>query len=403
MRPTKKTIIASVWAGVCVALATVGIIQINQSPSSPMARATTATTPHVLVIMEENKGYQATLGTCSADPYLCSLAATYASGTAWTGVGHPSAPNYLAFDSGSTQGLTSDCTPPSCGPFTAVDLGGQMTGAGIPWRAYMESMPSACYTGSTAGNYAEKHNPFMYFTDVRSSSTCIEKDVPYPGSSGLLADLGAANAPDFVWITPNLQDDMHNGTVQQGDAWLRANLAPVLTSPWYTSQNATVIVTMDEHSGDNTGSGGRVPMVVISNNAQGHGNFSTTGNHYSSLRAIEEAFGLPLLGKAASASDPLPALFGGTSPSPSPSPSISPSPSPSPSISPSPSPSPGGIALDNTPSADLVGGNLVVGTWTGTWYPRSAGVKGTPCVAAVGAYPSGWRNGICTGTFARRP
>jgi hypothetical protein len=265
---------------------------------SPTARPTsTATptptppsgTPHVLLVMEENKGYAATLGSCSADPYLCSLASAYASYTNWHGVGHPSLPNYLAIDSGSTEGCTTDgCV----GGYAGTDLGGQLNSAGISWTAYMESMPSACYSGSGSGTYAKKHNPFAYFTD-NTSGSC--HDVPYPGSSGLVSALDSSSAPSFVWITPNLQNDMHDGTVQQGDTWLKANIAPVLSSSWFTNFNSTVIVTMDEGGGAN-----QIPTVVISNTAKGHGQVATVGNHFGTLRSIEEAYGLTLLGAAAS-------------------------------------------------------------------------------------------------------
>jgi phosphatidylinositol-3-phosphatase len=255
-----------------------------------------------MVIMEENKGYTATLGTCSADPYLCSLASKYASATAWYGVTHPSQPNYTAFDSGSTQGCTADDCVPAY-HYTVTDLGGQLTAKGIPWIAYMESMPSACFTGNTSGSYALKHNPFILF------------DVPYPGDSAMLSTLDGANPPDFVWITPNLNDDMHDGTVQQGDAWLQANLPNVLTSPWF-ADNGTVIVTMDEGDGQPNGpssseAGGHIPMVVISANALGKGAVTTVGDHYGTLRSIEEAYGLSLLGNAStSANGDLFALFG---------------------------------------------------------------------------------------------
>ena len=251
--------------------------------------------------MEENKGYAATLGSCSADPYLCSLASTYASDTNWHGVSHPSLPNYLAITSGSTQGCTSDGCPTGLG---ATDLGGQLNAAGIPWTAYMESMPSACYSGGSSGTYARKHNPFVYFTDTASS--CAAHDVPYPGSAGLVSALHSSSAPSFVWITPNLVNDMHDGTVQQGDAWLQANLAPVLSSSWFTKFDSTVIVTMDEAGGTN-----QVPTVVISNTAKTRGQVATSGNHYGTLRSIEEAFGLPRLGGAASgANGDLTGLFG---------------------------------------------------------------------------------------------
>jgi len=247
--------------------------------------------------MEENKGYAATLGTCSADPYWCSLAAKYASFTNSHGVSHPSLPNYLGFDSGSTQGQSSDCT--SCGPFAAADLGGQLTAKGIPWKAYMESMPSACYPGGGSGAYAKKHNPFLYFTDVLNNA-CAAHDVPYPGASALVSQLDGAGAPNYVFITPNLNDDMHDGTVAQGDAWLATNLAPVLASSWFRNFPSTVVVTMDE--GD-SGTTNQVPTVVISSNAQGKGAITTPVNHYAVLRAIEGVYGLGYLGGAASAAN----------------------------------------------------------------------------------------------------
>ena len=266
------------------------------------------TTPHVMVIMEENKGYAATLGSCSADPYLCGLASSYASVTPWYGVSHPSVPNYLAIDSGSTQGQTSDCT--SCGPFTATDLGGQLTAAGIPWAAYMESMPSACYTGTgglPATPYTKRHNPFVYFTDVLDNG-CAQHVLPYPGVSSMISALDGAGAPSFVWISPNLYDDMHSSTVTAGDSWLQANLGPVLASPWFTGANATVIVTMDEHEDDDTGccgdaAGGLIPTVVISSAAGGKGSVATVGDLYGTLRTIEETYGLGFLGAAAGAAD----------------------------------------------------------------------------------------------------
>jgi phosphatidylinositol-3-phosphatase len=246
---------------------------------------------HVLLVMLENKGYAATLGSCSADPYLCSLASHYLSATAWEGIGHPSLPNYLAITSGSTQRCSSD----GCSTgIRAADLGGQLTSAGIPWDAYMESMPMPCYSGAMSGEYTRVHNPFVYYAG--GSSPC--HDDPYPGSGGLVAVLDSPTPPDFVWLSPNLGDDMHSGSVEQGDTWLRSNLAPVFASRWFTGSNATVIVTMDENDPQSIPAGGFVPMVVISARATGLGPTALQGNHYGTLRSIEEAFSLPLLGSA---------------------------------------------------------------------------------------------------------
>ena len=271
----------------------------QQASSTPRTIA-----PHVMLIIEENRGYGATLGSCSSDPYLCSLAAQYASYTSWYAVAHPSAPNYLAIESGSTQGVGSDCTPDGggCGPYGARDLGTQLSAAGLPWVAYMEGMPTPCARVASSGAYAEKHDPFMYFSGERGAG-CTAHVLPYPGAARMVATLDGGAAPDFVWITPNVEDDMHDGSVARGDAWLRSNLSGVLASSWFADQG-TVIITMDENDAQPSGSccgaatGGRIPMVVISAAARGRGAIATPGDHYGTLRSIEQVFGLPLIASA---------------------------------------------------------------------------------------------------------
>jgi len=285
------------------------------SSATPTSTLPPAALPHVLVVMEENQGYEATQTNCgAANAYFCQLASQYASVVPWFGATHPSLPNYLAVTSGSVQGCYSDgCS----GPYPADNLGYQLTQAAIPWRAYMESMPSPCYPGSSSGNYAKKHDPFLYYQDISGSSLCASQVVPYPGAAGLVAALDGPTAPDFVWITPNLQNDLHDGTVAQGNAWLQANLAPVLSSAWFQNFKSTVIVTEDENDvaagggccGD--AGGGQIPMLVISRTARGRGMVSLTGDQYGTLRSIEETFGLPPLGAAANpANGDLQTLFG---------------------------------------------------------------------------------------------
>ncbi|MGC2192029.1 MAG: alkaline phosphatase family protein [Candidatus Dormiibacterota bacterium] len=271
--------------------------------------------PHVLVIMEENQGYNATQTDCgTANSYFCQLAGEYASVVPWFGVAHPSLPNYLAVTSGSTQGCSSDTCS---GPYPVDNLGDQLTVAGIPWTAYMESMPAPCYQGVSDGEYAKKHDPFVFYADLLDGPVCAAHVLPYPGPSGLLSTLNGTSPPDFVWITPNLIDDMHDGTVAEGNAWLETNLEPILSSAWFTSYRSTVIVTEDENDHEPTGSccgdaaGGQIPELVISHRARGRGIVSLTGDQYGTLRTIEEAFGLPLLGAAADpANGDLNQLFG---------------------------------------------------------------------------------------------
>ncbi|HVC24065.1 MAG TPA: alkaline phosphatase family protein [Candidatus Dormibacteraeota bacterium] len=292
-----------------------GTPRLTGTASPARTRPTPSPEPHVLIIVEENQGYNSTQVDCGVDnSYFCLLASEYASIVPWYGVTHPSLPNYLALTSGSTQGCLSDGCP---GPYAVDNLGHQLTQAGIPWAAYMESMPTPCYRGLSLGEYAKKHDPFSFYSDLLDKGACAQHVLPYPGVSHLLSALDATGSPDYVWITPNLLDDMHDGTLAQGNAWLQANLGPVLSSPWFTRFQSTVIVTDDENDDQPTGSccddaaGGQIPELVISRKARGRAAISITGDQYGTLRSIEETFRLPLLGAAAEASNgDLLSLFG---------------------------------------------------------------------------------------------
>ena len=83
--------------------------------SSPLKSAQTSSQlAHIFVIMDENQPFSAIIGNSSA-PYINSLAQRYALATNYQAVTHPSLPNYLAITSGSNDGITTDCNPPSAG------------------------------------------------------------------------------------------------------------------------------------------------------------------------------------------------------------------------------------------------------------------------------------------------
>jgi phospholipase C len=313
------------------------------------------TTPHVLLVMLENKGYAAVIGSPQA-PYINSLATQYATSTGWFGIRHPSLPNYLAFTTGSTQGVTSDCN--TCGPFAGPSLGGQLTTAGIPWKAYMESMPSACAKGDF-WPYVQHHNPFVYESDVLNNG-CTQHDVPF---TSFASDLAGSNPPAFVWVSPNNGNNMHSGSVTAGDNWMKQNIDPILNSSWFTGSPSTLIITMDENDANGfakgtccgVAAGGQVPMVIVSNTALGEGVFTASGDHYGTLRSIEETYGLPLLGAAQDTANGDVSIYfdtGGALPPPPPTPTPIPTPTPTPTPggtpTPTPTPTPNPVPTGNT-------------------------------------------------------
>lgn len=163
---------------------------------------------HVFVIMLENHSKSSVIDDPNA-PFITSLAHTYGMASNYYGVTHPSEPNYVAAISGSNW-FVNDDNPNN--RFDHTNLVDQLEQAHKTWGAYMESMPSAGYTGdywpSAAQQlYASKHNPFVLFNDIRTNPQRLAQIKPY---SMLAQDL-QKDAPAFVWISPNQCHDMHGG------------------------------------------------------------------------------------------------------------------------------------------------------------------------------------------------
>jgi hypothetical protein len=97
------------------------------------------------------------------------------------------------------------------------------------------------------------------------------------------------------WVIPNLLDDMHDGTIAQGDTWLKNNIDAY--AQWAKTHNSLLIVTWDE---DDSSQNNQVPTIFYGANVV-PGNYSNMINHFSVLRTIEDMYGLPYAGAAANA------------------------------------------------------------------------------------------------------
>ena len=294
-----------------IVLATIGTAT-GLTAASPAAAVSgpcgTATAPpayrHVIWIWMENHSYSDIIGNTSQAPYINSLAAGCGLATDYHNTTHPSLPNYLAATSGLAQGQLPMLSFLDCGPSVFCNTSApSIFGQGETWKAYQESMPSNCDT-SNSGEYAVRHNPPPYYTSL---SGCASHDVPY---TQLATDLANNTLPAFSFITPNLIDDMHDGTVAQGDAWLARNLPVILNSSQYRAGTTAVFLTWDEGSGGysvedcddttTTDSSCRVATVVISPSTPAGAKSGTFFSHYSLLGTTEELLGLRKLGQASS-------------------------------------------------------------------------------------------------------
>lgn len=261
-----------------------------------------STTPHIMEIMEENVAYSSSDGSpsiigSSNAPFLNSLAGSHASATQWFSNEHASANDYNIAIAGSDFGDKKLGIPA-----TDLTLVNELDSNGVSWKGYMESMPAACDTSSNIGSgglYDEAHDPFVHFKAITSApnNECATHVVGFITQSSVVTDLDLSS-PAFVWVTPNVCDDMHqkcgSNRVAAGDKWLKTFIPAVMGTQWYAS-GGVIIITWDESSKDAQAccadpGGGHIATLVISSTASGQ--FTSTGDHDGTLRAIEEAYGL---------------------------------------------------------------------------------------------------------------
>jgi hypothetical protein len=331
---------------------------------------------HIFVIMMENHATDEIIGNVADAPFINALAARSAVATNYYGVTHPSLPNYLAAISGSTQGIFDDCKAGAditCAPEEFVPDSGDATSAAaltpeettiasttphwfdgrnivdqleahhLSWKAYMQSIPA---TGSTVEYspvdvvsgvetprklYAQKHDPFMYFSDIRNDPSRMAKIV---GFDGFAQDLATDKVANFVWISPDQCHDMHglsaanaaavgipdcaspdsgldHNVIALGDAYLKDTVQAIMRSRAWKRKSALVIVwDEDDYAGfagccespigaDGVVLGGaKAPALVTLSHGSRPQQVDTAFNHYSLLGTVEKLWHLGCLGES---------------------------------------------------------------------------------------------------------
>ena len=232
------------------------------------------------MVVEENHSY-GDVALSPQAPYLTSLAEAGVRMTNSYAIRHPSQPNYLALFAGSTFGLTDDSCPQH---LTGPNLASELKAAGDSFIGYAESLPTQGFTGCTSGLYARKHAPWVNFG---LPSTVNQPFSAFPTDFNRL--------PTVAFVIPNLDHDMHNGTIAQADRWLSTNLGGF--ARWSSSHDSLLVVTFDEGA---DGSSNRILTVLFGANLM-PGTDGARIDHYSLLRTIQDAYHLPPLGGSTSA------------------------------------------------------------------------------------------------------
>jgi phosphatidylinositol-3-phosphatase len=269
---------------------------------------------HVVVIMEENLSIGSLLGDPGSRhnrraPFLNRIARTCGLATEYRALTQPSHPNYIGTVSGDTH------IPRSCHVILCIlreldepSIFGQLQEAGLSWRVYVESMSTPCRQESN-DLYELGHNPAAWFLPIRNE--CLRSNVDL---DELDHDLPAGRLPNFAWIVPNEDHNMHTSAggsdrrITSADTWLRGLVTRLVASPEYADGSMVVIITWDE--GDLSGApfnrdclrpalsrdeSCHVATMIVSRWVQPGTQSDSPFSHYSILKTSERLLGLPLL------------------------------------------------------------------------------------------------------------
>lgn len=287
---------SNMWRSLVLAALLFGVLGCGGGSShAPAGNPNVPQFSNVFIVVEENHSYQQAIGN-SAMPYLNSLASKYGLATQYFANSHPSLPNYFVLTAGQTITNQDDLAQPT----SADNITSALKAAGKTWKCYAESLPAPGYNGPDTPVYAHRHVPFVFFTSVLNDPAQMGNIVPF---SQLSADLSANQLPDFGFIVPNLQSDAHdcpggagscddNAKLAMSDAWLAANIQPLLDNPTF-QQNGLLLIVFDESTdGDNAHGGGQVPLIVISSKSKPGFKSMTLYQHQNTLRLALDALGV---------------------------------------------------------------------------------------------------------------
>ncbi|WP_231503674.1 alkaline phosphatase family protein [Paenibacillus sp. 1-18] len=258
-------------------------LSVKVKASQPNAIESPQRIDHIVIVVEENHSSKKISGNPSA-PFMNDLMKNGVNLMNHYAIEHPSQPNYLDLFSGSNQGVHNDLTPKK---MNTSNLALELIQHGYTFGGYSEGLPRTGFTGpyDLETLYARKHNPWVNFNNLPASINMPLTRFPQNFNQ----------LPTVSIVIPNLQHDMHDGTIREADQWLQAHLSSY--ARWAPQHNSLLIVTWDE---DDMSSNNKIPTMIIGAHLK-KGLYNEKSNHFSMLRMIEQFYGLNLLGKSRTA------------------------------------------------------------------------------------------------------
>jgi hypothetical protein len=234
---------------------------------------------HVVVVIEENRGYQQIMDKLNINSYIQALAMRGMVFTQSYGVAHPSQPNYLALFSGATLGIANNACPNS---FNTDNLATRLLDNGYTFASFSESLPEVGDVTCRFGAYHRKHNPLSNWQGTRVASELNKRFADFPEDFSKL--------PTISFVIPNQNNDMHDGSFEAADDWLKTRIAPYVD--WAMEHNSLLILTWDE---DNYQADNHIVTILVGPMVK-PGKSAQRINHYNVLRTLLDFYDLPPLG-----------------------------------------------------------------------------------------------------------
>src|SRR5437764_3571910 len=245
---------------------------------------------HVWLITEENHSYERVIGNSSM-PYFNSLTKKYGLATQYYSPLHNSLSALMWLVAGQT--VTADNNTTAC--FSYNNVVRQVLAKGMRWRSYQVDLPYAGFQGLYNLNYVRRHNPLIDFSDSCTAGQRVNS-VPY---TQLATDIADHATPNYAYITPNVNEDSHDGTLGEADQWLSQNLPAILKLPEFKpGGDGLLFVVFDEgdlftdnrcSSRVNLRCGGRIATLVIGPQVKPGYHSSVLYSHANLLRTVCDA------------------------------------------------------------------------------------------------------------------
>jgi phosphatidylinositol-3-phosphatase len=271
---------------------------------------------HVWVIAEENHSLEEVVGN-SKMPYYNELIHQYGLATQFYSNQHGSLPALMWFVAGAP--VTTDSNTVSCN-HDNDNIVRALLKQGYTWRSYQQNLPSAGYQGLYGGKndaYYRRHNPLIDFTDACPGTGQSGNSVPY---SQMAKDFEQGDTVNYAFITPDVDEDAHNGTLEAADQWLQSNLPAILARPEFGPGGDGILfivwdegntVQLDDRCSATVarGCGGRTPTLVIGPQARPGYRSTITYHNQSVLKTVCVAMGLSPCPGAAQDATPMADFF----------------------------------------------------------------------------------------------